>query len=129
MLARRLHSLKLAHPGVVMGKGQKSKPSSGCTSVELMDGMAVQPRRPLVGPPPQPADQCLARVLTLLPASLPPPAPAAGTLAGDYGYDPLGLAKDSESLAKYQTNEVLHGRWAMLAAAGAIIPEGEGQLH
>ena len=71
----------------------------------------------------------LARVLTLLPASLPPPAPAAGTLAGDYGYDPLGLAKDSESLAKYQTNEVLHGRWAMLAAAGAIIPEGEGQLH
>ncbi|PSC71090.1 Chlorophyll a-b binding chloroplastic [Micractinium conductrix] len=47
-----------------------------------------------------------------------------GTLPGDYGYDPLGLAKDSETLAKYQANELLHARWAMLAAAGAIIPEG-----
>ena len=67
----------------------------------------------------------------------PPPPPAGGllardeinpvlngTLPGDYGYDPLGLAKDSETLAKYQANELLHARWAMLAAAGAIIPEG-----
>jgi len=47
-----------------------------------------------------------------------------GTLPGDYGYDPLGLAKDPETLAKYQANELLHARWAMLATAGAIIPEG-----
>lgn len=47
-----------------------------------------------------------------------------GTLPGDYGYDPLGLAKDAETLKKYQANELLHARWAMLAAAGAIIPEG-----
>ena len=47
-----------------------------------------------------------------------------GTLPGDYGYDPLGLAKDAETLSKYQANELLHARWAMLAAAGAIIPEG-----
>lgn len=47
-----------------------------------------------------------------------------GTLPGDYGYDPLGLAKDAETLAKYRANELLHARWAMLAAAGAIIPEG-----
>lgn len=74
--------------------------------------------------------------------STPPPAPARccaaggllardeinpvlnGTLPGDYGYDPLGLAKDAETLAKYRANELLHARWAMLAAAGAIIPEG-----
>jgi len=47
-----------------------------------------------------------------------------GTLPGDYGYDPLGLAKDAETLAKYRANELQHARWAMLAAAGAIIPEG-----
>jgi len=47
-----------------------------------------------------------------------------GSLPGDYGYDPLGLGKDSEQVAKYRANELLHARWAMLAAAGIIIPEG-----
>jgi len=47
-----------------------------------------------------------------------------GTLAGDYGYDPLGLGKDRETLEKYRANELIHARWAMLAAAGIIIPEG-----
>ena len=40
-----------------------------------------------------------------------------------YGYDPLALGKDG-AIDKYQVNEVLHARWAMLAAAGIIIPEG-----
>jgi len=47
-----------------------------------------------------------------------------GTLAGDYGYDPLGLGAEPEKLEKYRANELLHARWAMLATAGAIIPEG-----
>lgn len=41
-----------------------------------------------------------------------------------YGYDPLGLGKDVEQVEKYRANELLHARWAMLAAAGIIIPEG-----
>lgn len=41
-----------------------------------------------------------------------------------YGYDPLGLGKDTETVAKYRANELLHARWAMLAAAGILIPEG-----
>lgn len=41
-----------------------------------------------------------------------------------YGYDPLGLGKDPEQVAKYRANELLHARWAMLAAAGILIPEG-----
>jgi len=52
------------------------------------------------------------------------PAYLDGTLPGDYGYDPLGLGQDADALAKYRANELLHARWAMLAAAGIIIPEG-----
>ena len=41
-----------------------------------------------------------------------------------YGYDPLGLGKDQEQVEKYRAFELLHARWAMLAAAGILIPEG-----
>jgi light-harvesting complex II chlorophyll a/b binding protein 5 len=47
-----------------------------------------------------------------------------GELPGDYGYDPLGLGKDSDQVRKYREAELIHSRWAMLAAAGIIIPEG-----
>lgn len=41
-----------------------------------------------------------------------------------YGYDPLGLGKDQGQVEKYRAYELLHARWAMLAAAGIILPEG-----
>lgn len=47
-----------------------------------------------------------------------------GELAGDYGYDPLRLGKDPEQVRKYREAELIHARWAMLASAGFIIPEG-----
>uniref|UniRef100_A0A0D6R0F2 Chlorophyll a-b binding protein, chloroplastic n=1 Tax=Araucaria cunninghamii TaxID=56994 RepID=A0A0D6R0F2_ARACU len=47
-----------------------------------------------------------------------------GQLAGDYGYDPLKLGKDGAQVEKYRAYELIHARWAMLAAAGIIIPEG-----
>merc|ERR1712100_358294 len=52
------------------------------------------------------------------------PAYLTGDLAGDYGYDPLGLGKDTEQVLTYREAELIHSRWAMLAAAGIIIPEG-----
>eukprot|EP00210_Caulerpa_lentillifera_P002099 g2014.t1 len=47
-----------------------------------------------------------------------------GDLPGDYGYDPLGIGKDVETVEKYRAFELIHARWAMLGAAGMIIPEG-----
>lgn len=58
----------------------------------------------------------------LLDTHIPLALPALPPLS--YGYDPLGLGQDEANLAKYQANELLHARWAMLAAAGIIIPEG-----
>ncbi|VFQ65045.1 unnamed protein product [Cuscuta campestris] len=56
------------------------------------------------------------------PGSTPPPW-LDGSLPGDYGFDPLGLASDPESLRWNQQAEIVHCRWAMLAAAGIFIPE------
>jgi len=46
-----------------------------------------------------------------------------GSLPGDYGYDPLSLGQSVEQVAKYREFELLHGRWAMLGAFGALVPE------
>ena len=48
-----------------------------------------------------------------------------GTLAGDYGFDPLKLGADGK-IEKYRVAEVIHGRWAMLAIPGIVIPEALG---
>ena len=60
----------------------------------------------------------------------PPPPPAITvmrvgdkTLAGDFGFDPLGLADSSDKLAWYREAEVKHARLAMLAAAGWPLAE------
>ncbi|XP_047983224.1 chlorophyll a-b binding protein 7, chloroplastic isoform X2 [Salvia hispanica] len=46
-----------------------------------------------------------------------------GELPGDYGFDVAGLSQDPVALQRYFNFEVLHARWAMLAALGALIPE------
>ncbi|PSC71068.1 light-harvesting of photosystem I [Micractinium conductrix] len=41
-------------------------------------------------------------------------------LPASYGFDPLGLAKEPASLTRFKESEVIHGRWAMLGAAGVL---------
>jgi len=43
-----------------------------------------------------------------------------GTLAGDYGFDPLGLGSDPDRLKWYVEAELNNGRWAMLAVFGIL---------
>ena len=51
-----------------------------------------------------------------------------GSLAGDFGFDPLGMS-DPEGAGGFVTpewlaySEIIHGRFAMLGAAGCIAPE------
>ncbi len=48
---------------------------------------------------------------------------AKASLPGTYGFDPLGLGTNPESLAWYAEAEKTNGRWAMAAVAGAILAE------
>ena len=50
------------------------------------------------------------------------PAHLRGELPGDYGYDPLSLGREPAKLDRYFELELLHARWAMLGALGALLP-------
>ncbi|KAG2439408.1 hypothetical protein HXX76_004765 [Chlamydomonas incerta] len=67
---------------------------------------------------------CVARQSWLpgsqIPAHL--DTPSAQALAGNFGFDPLGLGKDPVALAWYQQAELIHCRTAMTGVAGILIP-------
>lgn len=44
-------------------------------------------------------------------------------MVGDVGFDPLGLAKNTEKLEQYRLAEIKHARLAMLAAVGFVVSE------
>jgi light-harvesting complex I chlorophyll a/b binding protein 2/light-harvesting complex I chlorophyll a/b binding protein 4 len=51
------------------------------------------------------------------------PAHLDGSMPGDHGFDPLGLGKDAGKLRWYQQAELVHCRFAMLGAAGVLVPD------
>ena len=52
-----------------------------------------------------------------------PPVLRYSDLAGNVGFDPLGLAKNKEQLWEYREAEIKHARLAMLAAIGWPVSE------
>lgn len=40
--------------------------------------------------------------------------------------DPLGLGEEASNLSRFTESEVIHGRWAMLGAAGVLAVEALG---
>jgi hypothetical protein len=54
---------------------------------------------------------------------MPRPEVLDGTMVGDMGFDPLGLAKNKEDLALYREAELKHARLAMLAVVGWPLSE------
>ena len=49
------------------------------------------------------------------------PAALTGALAGDVGFDPLGLAKTEEDLMNFREAEIKHARLAMLVSLRTLI--------
>lgn len=61
-----------------------------------------------------------------LPGSI-KPAYLDGTLPGDNGFDPLKLGEIESNLVRAREAELIHGRYAMLGAAGCLAVEVAGQ--
>eukprot|EP01025_Chloroclados_australasicus_P010298 TRINITY_DN1411_c0_g2_i2.p2 TRINITY_DN1411_c0_g2~~TRINITY_DN1411_c0_g2_i2.p2 ORF type:complete len:282 (+),score=21.97 TRINITY_DN1411_c0_g2_i2:1919-2764(+) len=49
-----------------------------------------------------------------------PPTHLDGSLAGDFGFDPLNLGSEPDRLKWYVEAEKTNGRWAMMAVAGIL---------
>jgi light-harvesting complex I chlorophyll a/b binding protein 5 len=45
------------------------------------------------------------------------------SLPGDFGFDPLGLGEDPESLKWYVQAELVHCRFAMLGIFGILVTD------
>lgn len=45
------------------------------------------------------------------------------SLAGDFGFDPLGLGEDPASLKWYVQAELVHARFAMAGVAGILVTD------
>ncbi|KAI8473655.1 MAG: light-harvesting protein of photosystem I [Monoraphidium minutum] len=51
------------------------------------------------------------------------PSHLNGTLAGDYGFDPLRLGTNPDNLKWFVEGELTNGRWAMAAVAGILFTD------
>ena len=76
----------------------------------------TKPKKPVKPPAPKPIK---SQAIPFVNA----PLALDGSMAGDVGFDPLGLADSPQKLKKYREAEIAHARLAMLAAAGWPLSE------
>ncbi|CAI0558315.1 unnamed protein product [Linum tenue] len=90
-------------------------PYSSLAADTLWSAAKTGPRHPLTVAQAQPRP-------TWLPGLDPPPY-LDGSLPGDYGFDPLGLGEDPNSLKWYVQAELVHARFSMLGVAGILFTD------
>lgn len=110
VVARSVVFARVAAPQVGNARVQKS--FMGSSKAFQVARVSCNARRTMVV---QAADRPM-----WLGSSMEPPSYLDGTLAGDYGFDPLGLGSDPERLTWYAEAELQNGRWAMMAVAGIL---------
>jgi len=54
------------------------------------------------------------------------PSHLNGSMAGDYGFDPLRLGANKNLINYYREAELMNGRWAMVAVVGILFTEACG---
>ncbi|XP_068643511.1 photosystem I chlorophyll a/b-binding protein 5, chloroplastic [Aristolochia californica] len=99
-------------------------PNSASTFDSSRPWKGIAPCNPAILAPHRSSASFLTRAqrATWLPGLDPPPH-LDGTLAGDFGFDPLGLGEDPESLRWYVQAELVHGRFAMAGVAGILLTD------
>eukprot|EP01025_Chloroclados_australasicus_P053863 TRINITY_DN6373_c0_g1_i4.p1 TRINITY_DN6373_c0_g1~~TRINITY_DN6373_c0_g1_i4.p1 ORF type:complete len:239 (+),score=40.53 TRINITY_DN6373_c0_g1_i4:174-890(+) len=55
-----------------------------------------------------------------------PPSYLDGSMAGDFGFDPLRLGANEKALPWYREGELYNGRWAMMAVVGILFTDAVG---
>ncbi|XP_042392101.1 photosystem I chlorophyll a/b-binding protein 5, chloroplastic-like [Zingiber officinale] len=103
--------------------------TTAATTLNVLSGSSQRVRfSPTLFPVPPPAASrlVLARAQPPRPTWLPgldPPPHLDGTLAGDFGFDPLGLGVEPDSLRWYVQAELVHCRFAMAGVAGILFTD------
>ncbi|WCJ35414.1 Photosystem I chlorophyll a/b-binding protein 5 chloroplastic [Euphorbia peplus] len=108
---------------MAMGKALLFQPSSSCFSRNINKPLSFG--IDTISPSKRVSSRTVVRAeqrATWLPG-LDPPSYLNGTLPGDYGFDPLGLGEDPESLKWYVQAELVHSRFAMLGVAGILFTD------
>lgn len=97
-------------------------PKSAVAPLRMSDTTADSETTPAVDETPKEVAQPKIIMSQALPFQQ-APALLDGSMVGDFGFDPLGLAKSKEDLINYREAEIKHARLAMLAAAGWPVSE------
>uniref|UniRef100_A0A0F7H094 Chlorophyll a-b binding protein, chloroplastic n=1 Tax=Pelargonium transvaalense TaxID=158603 RepID=A0A0F7H094_9ROSI len=116
---------------ITVGRVFLTQPFSSSASSYIGNGNGKHVHRSSFGLPAKPDAAPMRHSRTVVRAQerptwlpgLDPPPYLNGTLVGDYGFDPLGLGEDPETLKWYVQAELVHCRFAMAGVAGILLTD------